>query len=136
MKNIILCNLYKLPTKKRIQRDIFDELKIHLHTVQLYMYRKQLVAEGLIEEIDEKEEDCEVKITVKGYEAIQLYGSYKAYCIEKQKQTMSERNLQYLKETNLRLVNLNILVGIVTFILGVLLSDPLKNLLRQWMSSD
>lgn len=137
MKNTILCDLYKLPVRKRIQKDIFAPLDIHLHNVQLYTYRKQLIAEGLIQEHNPTEDDCEVEITMKGYEAIQLHGSYQAYCTEKKKQAMTERSLQYLKERNLRLKNLNIIVGLISFITGsitgILLSDPIRNILRQWL---
>lgn len=137
MKNTILCDLYKLPVRKRIQKDIFAPLDIHLHNVQLYTYRKQLIAEGLIQEHNPTEGDCEVEITMKGYEAIQLHGSYQAYCTEKKKQAMTERSLQYLKERNLRLKNLNIIVGLISFITGsiagFLLSDPIRNILRQWL---
>lgn len=136
MKDTILRDLYKIPVRKKIQRDIFGALGINLHQVQLYAYRKQLVAEGMIAECNPQEEDCEVEITVKGYEAIQMFGSYQAYCKEKKKQAMSERSLQYLKERNLRLVNMNIIVGIITFIAGILLSDQVKNILKQWLEGD
>ena len=134
MKNTILCDLFTMPTRKRIQRDIMEPLGIRLHEVQLYAYRKQLVAEGMITEYEDGTPDCEIEITVKGYEVIQFFGTYPAYCKEKRKQALSERNLQYLKERNLRLVNLNIIVGFVSFILGALLSAPLKTLVRQWLS--
>lgn len=137
MKNTILCDLYKLPVRKRIQKDIFTPLDIHLHSVQLFTYRKQLVAEGLVQEFNPAEEDCEIEITTKGYEAIQLHGNYQNYCMEKKKQVLSERSLQYLKERNLRLKNLNIIISIISFITGsitgVLLSDPIRNILRRWM---
>ena len=89
MKNSILCALYALPTRKRIQRDIMEALGIHLHEVQLYAYRKQLVAEELIREYEDGTTDCEVEITLKGYEAIQLFGTYQDYCREKKKQAQA-----------------------------------------------
>lgn len=49
---------------------------------------------------------------------------------------MSKRSLQYLKERNIRLVNMNINVGIITFIAGILLSDQVKNILKQWLEDD
>ena len=134
MKNAILCDLFAMPVRKRIQKDIMDALNIRLHEVQLYAYRKQLVAEGMITEYEDGTPDCEIEITVKGYEAIQYFGSYQSYRKEKRKQALSERNLQYLKERNLRLVNLNIIVGFVSFILGILLSAPLKTLVCRWLS--
>lgn len=134
MKNSILCDLYALPTRKRIQRDIMEALGIHLHEVQLYAYRKQLVAEELIKEYEDGTTDCEVEITLKGYEAIQLFGTYQDYCREKKKQAQSERSLQYLKERNLRLTNLNIIIGFLSFIAGILLSGPVKTLLSQWLA--
>lgn len=139
-KNTILLDLYKSPLKKRIQYDIFDLLNIRLYPSQLKSYRKQLVAEGLIKEENSDEEDSPIEITPEGYRAIQLFGTYQEYLKESKKMALSEREVLYLKERNIRLRNLNIIVGTICFIVGsisgILLSDPIKSILKQWLGGD
>ena len=136
-KDIILRDLYTRPYKKRIQQDIMCWLNVNLTPEQLISYRKQLVVEGLIIDLCPEQDDPPIEITPEGYKAIQYFGTYQNYCQESKKMAMSEREVQYLKERNIRLKNLNIIVGTICFIIGsisgILLSAPIKNILKQWL---
>lgn len=70
-------------------------------------------------------------LNIKTDTAIEIFGTYEAYSQEQKRTALSQREVQYLKEKNIRLKNLNIIVGMISFILGILLSSPIKNILRQ-----
>lgn len=133
-KDIILRNLYKHPTSKRIQCDIMDELQVKLHPVQLVEYRKQLVIEELITEENPDEQDSPIEITAKGYEAIETFGSYQTYITNKQKSKYFQHKREIMESRYLKMKTLNIIITmiltIISFITGILLSDQIKELLK------
>lgn len=132
-KNIILQNLYRNPCKKRIQQDIMDRLDTKLFDVQLVMYRKQLVMEGLIIEENPNEVHSFIEITPKGYKAIQTFGSYQSYLSHQQKGIKIQRENEIMKSRYLKLKTISILITtlltVLSFIAGILLSGPIKELL-------
>ncbi|WP_291528598.1 hypothetical protein [Bacteroides sp. UBA939] len=132
-KNTILLDLYKSPQKKRIQQDIFDILNIPLHPTQLISYRKQLVAEGLIREENPDEDDSPIEVTSKGYKAIQLYGSYMNYIKVQKNDALLSRESQKMQQKYLKLKYvcsiITIILSILSFIAGILLSDRIQNIL-------
>ncbi len=74
-----------------------------------------------------------IRITPKGYQAIEYFGTYEAYRKEQKKTTLTELRIRHLEEKNVQLKNLQIIVGVISFIIGILLSSPLKSILRQWL---
>ena len=48
----------------------------------------------------------------------------------------TEKKIIYLKEKNILLKNINLEIAIITFIAGILLSDPIKKLLKHWLICD
>lgn len=77
-----------------------------------------------------------LEITKEGYEAIEYFDDYVAYKKEQKKYNNVQRELDYLKAKNIRFTNLNLFVGLISFILGILLSSPIKRILMQWLTSD
>lgn len=138
--NIILQALYRIPDYLSIQKNILIPLNIKSEESTIMILRKRLVAEGLIEEKEPESPSSLVKITPKGYQAIRDFDTYKDYEKEQKRMARNQRTIQYLEEKNLRLKNLNIIVGLVSFIIGslsgILLSDPIKSILRRWLEAD
>lgn len=138
--NIILQALYRIPDYLSIQKNILIPLNIKSEESTSMILRKRLVAEGLIEEKEPESPSSLVKITPKGYQAIRDFDTYKDYEKEQKRIARNQRTIQYLEEKNLRLKNLNIIVGLVSFIIGslsgILLSDPIKSILRRWLEAD
>lgn len=132
-KDIILRDLFKTPAKKRIQSDIMDVLDIKLLPEQLISYRKQLVMEGLITEEDPENLHSSIEITTKGYNVIQVFGSYQAYIANEQKAVKLQRENEIMKSRYLRLKTISVIVttvlAILSFIAGILLSNQVKELL-------
>lgn len=135
LKNIILQVLHRIPDKLSIQKNILSPLKIELDASRLSIIRNQLVKEGLLMEEDSKDSNSLVEITKAGYDAIEFYGNYANYKKQQDKFRRLRQETAYLKARNLRLKNVNMIVGIISFILGILLSDPIKSILKQWMTN-
>lgn len=110
-----------------------DKLDTKLFDVQLVMYRKQLVMEGLIIEENPNEVHSFIEITPKGYKAIQTFGSYQSYIYHQQKGIKIQRENEIMKSRYLKLKTISILITtlltVLSFIAGILLSDPIKELL-------
>lgn len=134
-KGIILSDLYCDPRKKRIQYDILDKLQIKLLPEQLISYRKQLIMEGLITEDFPDEIDSPVEITPKGYEIIHLHRSYDAYInsMKQDEELRKESERLQAKYLKLKIYNtvITIFCTIISFIAGILLSSPIKQLWQQ-----
>ncbi len=136
LADIILQALYHVPDYLSIQDNILVPLKVEETDKKIMLIRRRLFMQGMIEEQDSADIYSLVKITPKGYQAIDLYGTYDAYCKEQKKMKLSQREILYLKERNIRLKNLNIIIGIISFIGGILLSSPIKNILKLWLEAD
>lgn len=136
LADIILQALYHVPDHLSIQDNILAPLRIEVSTKKIMLIRRHLFMQGLIEEQDSDDVSSLVKITVKGYQIIDLYGTYDAYCKEQKRMSLTQREILYLKERNIRLKNLNIVIGIIAFITGILLSSPIKNILKLWLEAD
>ena len=94
---------------------------------------KQLVKEDMIIEYPSVSiSDLQIEITAKGYEIIEMYDSYINYKIENRKMWKTKEEVEKLKAENIKLSNLKlrffILTSVVSFILGILLSNPIKNI--------
>ena len=134
--DIILQALHHIPDYLSIRDNILTPLKIDVSDKEVMLIRRRLAMLDLIEEQEPNSPVSLIKITPKGYQAIEYFGTYEAYCKEQKKLATSEREILYLKEKNIRLKNLNIIIGIISFIAGLLLSTPARNILRQWLVSD
>lgn len=77
-----------------------------------------------------------VKITAKGIEIMQLYNSYSQYLESKKEDKKINVQIKRLTRDNIRLKNLNIVIGIISFIAGILLSSPIKSILKLWLEAD
>ena len=134
-KDIILRDLYCDPRKKRIQYDILDKLQIKLFPEQLISYRKQLVMEELVTEDYPDEIDSPIEVTPKGYELIHLHGSYDAYInsMKQDEELRKESERLQAKYLRLKIYNtvITIFCTIISFIAGILLSGPIKQLWQQ-----
>lgn len=136
LADIILQALYHVPDYLSIQDNILYPLKIEVTDEKIMLIRRRLFMQGMIEEQDPDDVHSLVKITPKGYQAIDLFATYDAYCKEQKRMKISQREILYLKEKNIRLKNLNIVIGIISFIAGILLSSPIKNILKLWLEAD
>lgn len=136
LADIILQALYHVPDFLSIQDNILAPLKIEVTDKKIMLIRRHLFMQGMIEEQDSNDVYSLVKITPEGYQAIDLFGTYDAYCKEQKKMALSQREILYLKERNIRLKNLNIIIGIISFIAGILLSSPIKSILKLWLEAD
>nr|DAJ16418.1 MAG TPA: hypothetical protein [Myoviridae sp. ctNqw6] len=132
-KDIILRHLYRMPQKQRIQKDIMSRLDTVLLPVQIISYRKQLVMEGLITESNPNEEDSPIEATLEGYKVIQLYGNYMDYVKAKKKEVSLSRESQKMQQKYLKLkfvcTIITIILSILSFITGILLSYRIQNIL-------
>ena len=126
-KGIILSDLYCDPRKKRIQYDILDKLQIKLLPEQLISYR---ITEDCPDEIDSP-----VEITPKGYKIIHLHRSYDAYInsMKQDEELGKESERLQAKYLKLKIYNtvITIFCTIISFIAGILLSGPIKQLWQQ-----
>lgn len=140
LQDIVLQALYRIPDYLSIENNILIPLHINSEQGRILIIRKRLVVEGLIEEKEPDSPSSLVKITPKGYQIIDDFGTYKNYKKEHRKISQSQRAIQQLEEKNLRLKNLNIIVGLISFLIGslsgFLLSDPIKNILRRWLEAN
>jgi hypothetical protein len=122
-----------MPQKQRIQKDIMSRLDTVLLPVQIISYRKQLVMEGLITESNPNEEDSPIEATLEGYKVIQLYGNYMDYVKAKKKEVSLSRESQKMQQKYLKLkfvcTIITIILSILSFITGILLSDRIQNIL-------
>ncbi len=101
--------------------------------VQIISYRKQLVIEGLITESNPNEEDSLIEATPEGYKVIQLYGNYMDYVKAKKKDASLSRESKEIQQKFLKLkfvcTVITIILSILSFITGILLSDRIQNIL-------
>lgn len=128
--------LYRIPDYLSIHRNIVEPLNLKIDEIHIRIVCRRLLLEGLIEECNSDQKGSLVRITQEGYKAINLFDTYTSYKKEAKKISLSEREITYLKEKNIRLKNLNLIIGIVSFIAGILLSTPIKSILRQWLIGD
>lgn len=139
--DITLQACYRIPDWLSIPDNILKPLNRKAGIPQIIIARKKLVLMGLIEEKNPDDADTPVRITSKGFFAIEMYGTLEKYQREEKKLQLADRDIRYLQEQNIRLKNLNLTIGIASFIIGnligglagLLLSNPIKNILRQWM---
>nr|DAW68870.1 MAG TPA: hypothetical protein [Bacteriophage sp.] len=133
LKNIILTVLHRFPHKLSLKKIVLDSLKIDADPEILFPVIKQLVKEDMIIEYPSVSiSDLQIEITAKGYEIIEMYDSYINYKKENRKMWKTKGEVERLKAENIKLSNLKlrffILTSVVSFILGILLSNPIKNI--------
>ena len=139
LAELILQVCHNIPDWLSIEENILKPLNRNEDFAKIMIARKRLVMMGLIEEKHPNHPSSQIKITPKGFFAIQNFDTLDKYLKEEKKLHLTERDIRYLQERNIRLKNLNIIVGILSFITGsitgLLLSDPIRNILRQWMEA-
>ena len=118
-----------------VQHNIIKPLNLNIDELHIRIVCRQLLLEGLIEECN-SEKGILIRITQEGYKAIKLFDTYTIYKRETKKAALSEKKIIYLKEKNILLKNINLEIAIITFIAGILLSDPIKKLLKHWLICD
>ena len=133
--NILMEALYKIPDYMSVQHNIIKPLNLNIDELHIRIVCRQLLLEGLIEECN-SEKGILIRITQEGYKAIKLFDTYTIYKRETKKAALSEKKIIYLKEKNILLKNINLEIAIITFIAGILLSDPIKKLLKHWLICD
>ena len=136
LADIILQALHHIPDYLSVQDNILKPLNMDITDKEIMLVRKRLSMLDLIVEQYPESPKSLIKITPKGYQAIEYFGTYEAYSKEQKKTALTERRIRYLEEKNIELKNLNIIVGVISFIIGILLSGPLKSMLRQWLESE
>lgn len=71
-------------------------------------------------------------LTEEGFNMMSVYGSYLAYIDNKQEEVYYKKTMQKLKKENMMLANMKLKFFIITsalsFIAGILLSDPIKRI--------
>lgn len=134
--DVVMEVLYGIPDYLSVNRNIVEPLKLNINEVRIRIVCRRLLLEGLIEECDFGPKGTLIRITKEGYKAISLFDTYTNYKKEAKKIAISEREITYLKEKNIRLKNLNLIIGVVSFIAGILLSAPIKSILKQWLVGD
>ena len=139
LKNIILTVLHRFPHKLPLKKIVLDSLKIDTNPETLFPAIKQLVKEGMIIEYPSAGiSDLQIEITTKGYEIMEMYDSYINYKKENKRLWETRGEIEKLKAENIRLANLKlsffILTFVVSFISGILLSNPIKNIYTMLLS--
>lgn len=87
-------------------------------------------------DVSHSQNELLIRITAKGIEMIQIHHGYSKYLESKKKDNRVDAEIKMLTPKNIQLKNMNIVVGIISFIVGFLLSDPIKNILKQWLVGD
>lgn len=117
------------------QKDIFSPLKMSLEPFHVNRLVGQLVIEGLVKKHESDGLDISIEITSDGYEAIDLFGNYFTFKQNKRQKQELERSVNQLNVRYLRLktwsIVITIISTIISFTVGVLLSDPIKELFHR-----
>lgn len=135
LTTIILQVLHRIPNYISVQNNILIPLKIEIDDVQIMLIRKRLVLEGLIVEKDPDSIKSLIKITPEGYQAIDVFEDYLSYKQHKKQGVTLQREFDVLNIKYLRLksisISITIMATIISFMSGVLLSDPIKEWLHK-----
>lgn len=135
LTDTILQVLHRIPDYISMKNNILIPLKIEIDDVQIMLIRKRLVLEGLIVEKDPDTTDSLIKITPEGYQAIDIFENYLSYKQHKKQGVTLQRevdilNIKYLRLKNIS-ISITIIATIISFMSGVLLSDPVKEWLHK-----
>ena len=137
IKNKILVVLHRYPMIASVKMvlDILAGLKITIQPFDIYKLAKQLEIEGLVKYLGTDDKDFSIEITHEGYEVIELYGDYLTFKLNKKNRIELDKEVGILNIRYLRLKTWSIVITIfstiISFIVGVLLSDPVKELLHK-----
>lgn len=135
LANIILQVLHRIPDYISLQSNVFLPLNIEVDNARIMLIRKRLVLEGLIIEKEPASVDSLIKITPEGYQAIDVFEDYPSYKQHKRQGVTLQREVDVLNVKYLRLKNISIsitiIATIISFMSGVLLSDPVKEWLHK-----
>jgi hypothetical protein len=110
-----------------------DKINIQL----LFRLHRLLKSTGLVDELNKKVENqpSALQLNDDGYQMMIKYGSYKEYLKSAMRDEELERNLKKIK---MRQIQVGIIVAIVTCIVTLLLSEPIKKiskLLLDWIQA-
>lgn len=133
--NRIMEVLERYPTPIKLEEMLFKPLNMDVSTLDAYRLRKKLVILGLITEAEDVQKDTPVSLTKEGMLVMVKYKSYANYINAIRKESETDADIKSLTKANIRLKNLNIAVGLLSFTAGILLSDPVKDLLLRWLLS-
>lgn len=93
---------------------------------------------GFIKEREDFKRNHHYSLTEEGFNMLSVYGNYLAYIDNKQEEVLYKKKIQKLKLQNMVLVNMKIKLFIITsllsFIAGILLSDPIKSIWKHILS--
>jgi hypothetical protein len=93
---------------------------------------------GFIEEREDFKHNLHFSLTHEGFNMLSVYGNYLTYIENKQEEVLYKKKIQKLKLQNMVLVNMKIKLFIITsllsFIAGILLSDPIKSIWKHILS--
>ncbi|MDD4432295.1 MAG: hypothetical protein PHN48_01190 [Parabacteroides sp.] len=133
--NRIMEVLERYPTPIKLEEMLFKPLKMDVSSHDAYRLRKKLVILGLITEAEDIKGDTPVSLTKEGMLVMIKYKRYTNYLEAIRKESETDAGIKSLTKANIRLKNLNIAVGLLSFTAGILLSDPVKDLLLRWLLS-
>lgn len=128
----ILKKLYDSQCYVCILGDIFIPANPNADKELVFKLQKLMISFGLIEEnrtYFRYGNSC--KITTKGNEIMLNYGSYSAFMQSNisDKKVKTRKDIIGLWSDAMKLIQL--IIGLMSFILGVLLADPIKEILRK-----
>ena len=133
--NRIMEVLERYPTPIKLEEMLFKPLNMDVSSHDAYRLRKKLVILGLITEAEDVQKDTPVSLTKEGMLVMIKYKRYTNYLEAIRKEAETDAGIKSLTKANIRLKNLNIAVGLLSFTAGILLSDPVKDLLLRWLLS-
>ena len=133
--NRIMEVLERYPTPIKLEEMLFKPLNMDVSSHDAYRLRKKLVILGLITEAEDVQKDTPVSLTKEGMLVMIKYKRYTNYLEAIRKEAETDAGIKSLTKANIRLKNLNIAVGLLSFTAGILLSDPIKDLLLRWLLS-
>lgn len=127
--NRIMEVLERYPTPIKLEEMLFNPLNMDISRHDAYCLRKKLVILGMITELEDIKGDTPVSLTKEGMLVMIKYKSFTNYLEAIRKESETDADIKALTKANIRLKNLNIAVGLLSFTTGILLSDPVKGLL-------
>lgn len=129
--NIIMNELYAKAIVLNLCKDIYPKYKINLSINDSIRIKRKIEISGLAERPIHEQLTDDYRITPKGYEAIQNFGNYKRYIKYQKKKTSIDIFLLPYKKIVGILNFTHLLFSLISFIIGILLSDPIKDLLSK-----
>ncbi|WP_288242792.1 hypothetical protein [uncultured Bacteroides sp.] len=90
LADIILQTLHHIPDYLSVQDNILKPLNMNMTDAEIMLIRRRLSMLDLIVEQYPESPKSLIKITPKGYQAIEYFGTYEAYCKEQKKMALTD----------------------------------------------